>query len=66
MIRDLPLGGKMHLATTWSKLVDGSEFVNVGIAPDIHVEKSVDDLKNGTDIVLKKGLDFLRICKKKE
>ncbi len=60
MIRELPLGGTMYLATTWSKLVDGSEFVNVGIAPDIPVEKTTDDLKNGTDVILKKGLEFLR------
>lgn len=66
MIRELPLGGTMYLATTWSKLVDGSEFVNVGIAPDIPVEKTTDDLKSGTDAILKKGLELLRSCKKKE
>ena len=60
MIRELPLGGTMYLATTWSKLVDGSEFVNVGISPDYPVEKTADDLKNGTDVILKKGLEFLR------
>lgn len=60
MIRELPLGGTMYLATTWSKLVDGSEFVNVGIAPDIPVEKTADDLKNRTDVILKKGLELLR------
>ncbi|MBD5129101.1 MAG: hypothetical protein HDT43_04135 [Ruminococcaceae bacterium] len=60
MIRELPLGGTMYLATTWSKLVDGSEFVNVGILPDFPVEKTLDDLKNGTDVILKKGLEFLR------
>lgn len=66
MIRELPLGGTMYLATTWSKLIDGSEFVNVGIAPDIPVEKTTDDLKSGTDAILKKGLELLRSCKKKE
>ena len=60
MIHELPLGGTMYLATTWSKLVDGSEFVNVGIAPDIPVEKTADDLKNRTDVILKKGLELLR------
>lgn len=60
MIRELPLGGTMCLATTWSKLVDGSEFVNAGIAPDIPIEKTTDDLKNGTDVILKKGLELLR------
>lgn len=60
MIRELPLGGTMYLATTWSRLVDGSEFVNVGIAPDISVEKTAEDLKNGADVILKKGLELLR------
>ena len=60
MIRELPLGGTMYLATTWSKLVDGSEFVNVGISPDFPVEKTANDLKNGTDVILKKGLELLR------
>lgn len=60
MIRELPLGGTMYIATTWSKLVDGSEFVNVGISPDFPIEKTADDLKNGTDVILKKGIELLR------
>lgn len=44
MIRDLPLGVKMWLATTYSNLIDGSEYVNVGIAPDIPVERTAKDI----------------------
>lgn len=60
MIRDLPLGGKMWLATTYSKLIDGSEYVNMGIAPDIAVEKTVKDISEGTDRTLIKALEILR------
>lgn len=60
MIRDLPLGGQMWLATTQSKLIDGSEYVNVGIAPDIAVEKTTESIANGTDKILIKALSLLR------
>ena len=60
MIRDLPLGGKMWLATTYSKLIDGSEYVNVGISPDVIVEKTVKDIAEGTDKVLITALELLR------
>lgn len=60
MIRDLHLGGKMWLATTCSKLIDGSEYVNVGIAPDIAVEKTVKDIAEGTDKTLMKALEIMR------
>lgn len=60
MIRDLPLGGRMWLATTCSKLIDGSEYVNVGIAPDILVEKTAEDIAQRRDIVLIKALEALR------
>lgn len=66
MIRELPLGGAVSIAATRSKLPDGSEYVNVGIAPDIPAEKTISDLKNGLDGILKKGLEILRTELKKE
>lgn len=60
MIRELPLGGKMWLATTYSKLIDGSEYVNLGITPDISVEKTVKDIFEGKDRALMKALEILR------
>ena len=60
MIRDLPLGGKMWLATSYSKLIDGNEYVNVGITPDIVVEQTVKDLAEGTHKVLITALELLR------
>lgn len=60
MIRDLPLGGKMWLATTYSKLIDGSEYVNVGIAPDVTAPRTVKDISEGTDRALIKALEIMR------
>lgn len=60
MIRELPLGGEMRLATTRGKLIDGSEYVNVGIAPDIPAERTADDIKKGTDRALIAALELLR------
>ncbi|MCM1166775.1 MAG: S41 family peptidase [Lachnospiraceae bacterium] len=60
MIRELPLGGTVSIATTRSRLPDGSEYVNVGIKPDIPAEKTIGDLKSGLDGILKKGLEVLR------
>lgn len=60
MIRDLPLGGQMRLATTQSRLIDGSEYVNTGILPDLTVEKTADDISKGTDKILITSLELLR------
>lgn len=66
MVRDLPLGGKMWLATTRGKLIDGSEYVNVGIAPDFPAERTAEDIANGTDRVLIKALELLRKSNRKD
>lgn len=60
MIRDLPLGGQMWLATTQSKLIDGSEYVNKGILPDVVVEENTNDISKGIDKILITALELLR------
>lgn len=60
MIRNLPLGGRMFLGTTWSTLIDGNEVVNTGIQPDIFCEKNLDDFVSGYDRILAKGLEVVR------
>lgn len=61
MIRDLPLGGKMWLATTHSRLMDGSEYVNVGITPDLTVSKTVKDISERRDGALIRALEVMRL-----
>jgi len=60
IIYDLPGGGKFRICTRWNLYPNGKEFINIGVQPDIHVELSIDDLKNGYDSVFAKGIDFLR------
>lgn len=50
----------MWLATTYSKLIDGSEYVNVGITPNVIAPRTVKDIFEGTDRTLIKSLEILR------
>lgn len=60
MIRDLPLGAKMWLGTTWQDLCSGEPYINIGILPDVEKRLSLDDWKAGRDTVLDEGLRVLR------
>ncbi len=51
----------MWLATMSGRLIDGSEYVNVGITPDIAAERTAEDIADGTDRILIKALEILRI-----
>ena len=42
------------------RLLDGTEFIGRGIAPDAECEISADDLRAGTDSVLREALRRLR------
>ena len=42
------------------RLLDGTEFIGRGIAPDAECEISTDDLRAGTDSVLREALRRLR------
>lgn len=57
---DLPGGGSARICTRHCLMADGTDFINVGIAPDVLFEQSIDDLKTTTDSVLIKGLEVLK------
>jgi carboxyl-terminal processing protease len=40
-------------------LADGSEFEGVGLKPDVEVKPTIDDLRKGEDVVLKRGIELL-------
>ena len=52
------------LKVNWTGLLarnpDRSRFFGVGIIPDVIVDKTVDDIKNGRDPELEKALELLR------
>ena len=39
---------------------DGLEFVGIGILPDVEIHPTQQDLLDGTDSVLEKGIDIIR------
>jgi hypothetical protein len=57
----LPGGGRFAICTQKCVMPDGTNYNNVGIAPDIVADCSKDDLLNGFDRVLDKGLESVRL-----
>jgi len=56
----LPGGGSFRMATFRAYLPDGSEYVGIGVQPDILVRPTIDDIRSGADPVLEAGLQILR------
>lgn len=50
----------MRVCSVAYRLLDGTEFIGRGIAPDAECEISADDLRAGTDSVLREALRRLR------
>lgn len=59
LILDLPGGGTARICTKRDEYADGRQFVGYGVKPDVAVENTVEDLLNGTDTTLKKGVEVL-------
>lgn len=57
---ELPGNGLARICTRRYTYPNGKEFINIGIEPHIHADLTLDDLLNGRDGVLDKGLDALR------
>ena len=61
---DTPLPGELKV--NWTGMLvrnpDKSRFFGVGIIPDVIVDKTVDDIKNGRDPELEKALELLRLA----
>lgn len=52
--------GSFGINTMKCSLLDGTSYKNVGIAPDIYVEKRIEGLKVGFDRALDEAIRFLR------
>jgi carboxyl-terminal processing protease len=57
---ELPGGGRANICTKRDTYPDGRDFVGVGIAPDIFVEATVEDIQRGNDPALDRALELLR------
>ena len=51
----------LNIAAVHHTFPDGSQFEGVGIAPDVPVELTPDDLLAGRDPVLKKGVEIAQL-----
>lgn len=60
LIVSLPGGGFALIVSKRNTYPDGTEFVGVGIQPDIVVETTIDDVRAGRDPVLERARAVLR------
>lgn len=60
LMGELPGGGSFRICTHKCFLLDGTSYNNVGIAPDIYVEKTIADRKAGFDRALDEAIRYLR------
>ena len=56
----LPGGGAFGICTMKCFMLDGTSYNNVGIAPDIYVEKRIEDMKAGFDRAMDEAIRYLR------
>ena len=61
MMLPLSCGGRARICSVGYRLLDGTEFIGVGIQPDVLVETYLADLENGRDVVLEQALHTLGI-----
>jgi C-terminal processing protease CtpA/Prc len=59
-IRDFANGMALGLSTRRASFPDGAPFEGVGIAPDVEVYTTVEDLRSGRDPVLQKALELIQ------
>lgn len=56
---DLPGGGRGRICTKRDRYRDGTEFVGVGVLPDIRVPTTIASLRDGRDLVLERAIEWL-------
>ena len=56
----LDSGGNFRVCTQHCFELNGNEFINIGITPDVKCINTIDDYKKEFDNVFKKGLDIIR------
>jgi C-terminal processing protease CtpA/Prc len=56
----LPGGGSARICAKRDRYPDGSEFIGVGVVPDIEVAPTVEDVRQKRDTVLERALEVVR------
>lgn len=52
--------GTLRVCSVGYQLRDGTEFIGKGIQPDVEVERTIEDIRQGRDVVLEKALEYLK------
>lgn len=60
LIRKFPFGGSYAICTMQTLLPDGTEYINIGIQPDIYIDNTLEDFKNNFDRIFSTGLNLVR------
>ena len=50
----------MNICTKRDTYPDGRDFVGIGIAPDIFVEQTIEDVRQGRDPALDRAVELLK------
>lgn len=59
-IKGLPGGGTARICTKRDTFPDGTEFVGIGVLPDVVVQPTIADFVAGRDTVFERGLEEIR------
>lgn len=54
-------GTKVRVCSVYYKLLDGTEFINKGIMPDICLKNTIKHYKNNTDFALDKVIELIQL-----
>jgi C-terminal processing protease CtpA/Prc len=60
LVIELPGGGFVNICTKRDTYPDGRDFVGIGIAPDIFVEQTIEDVRQGRDPALDRAVELLQ------
>ena len=60
LVFSLPGGGNATVCTAHCTYADGSEFVGVGVQPDIEARATIKDVRGGRDPVLDAAVKHLK------
>ena len=60
LLLHLPKGGYARICTRKFTYPNDEEFINIGIKPNVYASLSINDVINGRDSVLDKGIEVLR------
>ena len=52
-------GAYARICTKWDRMPDGTEFVGVGVHPDVRVEPTREAIASGHDLALERAVQFL-------